>query len=315
MISIGIPLRNKGGLPLPPTHVRTLPQQISTSLPTSHLLSSSLELSVFRDVPPISDIGRKRTPLPPQSARFQMEVRPKAAPFAGDRAGPHQGQTHPPVTSSPTQPTAQLPLGPRDQQRPSNSNNVANLPSGPRYQPQAPVRGEADVQVATSGPSGRGIDRDTRRSDRRASETAYLQPSAQSENSMVVDIDSFPPRIPHSPSGRHPNNDGHPQGSSGMYADREAAISGDAPPRGPRAMSSRGPPTSELHHTASTSPTTSFVYTGRGEGRNANGSPPSHLRRANDGGRESEYYRRDDRPRMDDHQGQSGYQVCGVVAL
>ncbi|RDB30457.1 hypothetical protein Hypma_007227 [Hypsizygus marmoreus] len=219
---------------------------------------------------------RKREPLPPQSARFR-EISGRPTPLPTDRGGPSQGQVRPPQLS-PSQTTAQLPLGPRDAQRSADSNN---LPLGPRY------TGRGAARVYPAVPTGGSIDREGPGGDRRPSELIHPPPQSLVESAMDIDI----PPSEITPSPRISSFEEFPQSGPGMYADRELIGAGDILPRGPRAMSSKGPP-----RTASTSPVASFGF-GLTTGGRVDRSPPPHLAgRANEGGREYEDPRwKDDR--------------------
>lgn len=174
---------------------------------------------------------------------------------------------------------------------PRATNIDSSLPSGPRYQPQVVTTRDANqtdlrnsARLPPSGPSAGSTSR-TRRND--PTLNAKQQPSARDRNAM--DVDFVPPSRP--PPIRV--NDTPIRVNSGMYADREpqqqrgeTAISTDAAPRGPRAMTNKMPASSSNHSFApspSISPTT-LIYPQRPGGgqehvvtRSSQRSPPPHL--------------------------------------
>lgn len=223
-------------------------------------------------------VGRKRAPLPPQSARFrEVATRPKPVLPIIDQSS---SQNHTTARLSPVQGTTSVPSGPRDQQQRSVNTS---LPSGPRHQTPSQPHGEIDgprrERAPPSGPLNSNFDRDSsrQRGDRRVSDTPYAQTQslAPPDAAMDVDVDetpSFSSRTAALPAMRDNTNRG-----SGMYADKEASSSGGGLPKGPRAMASKPSASSSvgaaLSPVASTSPTTPFSVAGRIRDR----SPPPHL--------------------------------------
>lgn len=231
-----------------------------------------------------SSAGRKRTPLPPQTARFRESAfKPKGPPPTGplDQNG---RQSYRPQ-HSPVQSTAALPSGPRDQHQSPDAIVSLNPPSGPRYSSQEQVRGENEFMAV--GSSNQADDGDVVKGyerERRLSEGSYSQSRPPVEISMDVDIDrlSSPSssRMETSTIIRSGHNDAPTRAVSGMYADREGLNGGDVP-RGPRAMASKAPMGASNAYVApspplSTSPTALFDM-GYSGGRMRERSPPPHL--------------------------------------
>jgi len=212
----------------------------------------------------------KRTPLPPQSARFREASRRVVAPMPS--------------------PAVQPLLAPKDGGMvPRATNADSNLPSGPRNQPQiAPSRDTShsdlrnNPRLPPSGPSAGSTAR-FRRNDPPLN--ANQQPPVSRDRS-AMEIDSVPPV--RSPPLRV--NDMPIRANSGMYADRELqrveiSTSTDTAPKGPRAMTNRMSVTSSASfaQSPSLSPSTP-IYTQRHSGGQDRGtnralqrSPPPHV--------------------------------------
>ncbi|KAF7966031.1 hypothetical protein HWV62_40453 [Athelia sp. TMB] len=189
---------------------------IEDDSPPASILGHSRSPSPSSDVRATDQSRTKRTPLPPQSARFQQVF--------GSRKP--DGIAPQPVAPPPRAPD--LPI-------PSRSYNFdTNLPSGPRRQPQTgPTHDISDNFGARPPPSGPLTNR-ARRDDANYSSNEHMP-----RNDYRMDIDP-PVTHPVKPAPLRIAADTSIRANSGMYADREQqrveqGNAADAP-RGPKAM-------------------------------------------------------------------------------